>query len=119
MDTTQAQSFFGSMLKFDGRRGRKSYVIANLVLLALSILVAIVGSVFAFVSSGLSVFLMVLGFVALFVMSMIVSAQRIRDFGQSGCWVFVYFIPYVGVAAAIALIFIPPNPGQNRYGEQP
>jgi uncharacterized membrane protein YhaH (DUF805 family) len=52
-------------------------------------------------------------------MGMIVSAQRIRDFGQSGCWVFLYLIPYVGFAIAIALAFIPPNPGMNKYGPQP
>lgn len=119
MDTTQAQSFFGSMLKFEGRRGRKSYVIAHLALFGLGVLVAVVGSIFALVSYGLSLFLMIPAFFALFVVSMIVSAQRIRDFGQSGCWVFLYLVPYVGMAVSFALIFVPPNPGQNKYGPQP
>jgi uncharacterized membrane protein YhaH (DUF805 family) len=119
VDTTQAQSFFGSMLKFEGRRGRKSYVIASVALLGLSLAVAILGTAFAFVSAGLSIFFMFVGFIALYVMSMIVSAQRIRDFGQSGCWVFLYLIPYLGFAVAFALIFVPPNPGMNKYGPQP
>ena len=119
MDNTQAQSFFGSMFKFEGRRGRKSYVLANVALIALAIAVVIVGTVFAFLSYGLSLIIMVPAFIVLYVMSMIVSAQRIRDFDQSGCWVFLYLIPYVGFAIAIALAFIPPNPGMNKYGEQP
>jgi uncharacterized membrane protein YhaH (DUF805 family) len=119
VETTQAQSFFGSMLKFEGRRGRKSYVLANVALIALAIAVVVVGTVFAFLSYGLSLVVMVPAFIVLYVMGMIVSAQRIRDFGQSGCWVFLYLIPYVGFAIAIALAFIPPSPGQNKYGEQP
>jgi uncharacterized membrane protein YhaH (DUF805 family) len=119
VDTTQAQSFFGSMLKFEGRRGRKSYVIAHLALFGVGILVAIVGGILGLVSYGLGLFLMLPAFAALFVISMIVSAQRIRDFGQSGCWVFLYLVPYVGFAVSVALIFIPPNPGLNRFGEQP
>lgn len=119
MDTTQAQSYFGSMLKFEGRRGRKSYVLANVALVGLAIAVLIVGTILAFLSSGLSLVLMVPAFIALYVMEMIVSAQRIRDFGQSGCWVFLYLIPYVGFALSIALAFIPPNPGENKYGPQP
>lgn len=119
METTQAQSFFGSMLKFEGRRGRKSYVFAHLALLGVGVLVAIVGSIIALVSYGLGFFLMIPAFVALYAISMIVSAQRIRDFGQSGCWVFLYLVPYVGMAVSVALIFIPPNPGLNKYGEQP
>ena len=118
MDTTQAQSFFGSMFKFEGRRGRKSFVFANVALIALAIAVAIIGTVFAFLSYGLSLVFMFPAFIALYVLGMIVSAQRIRDFGQSGCWVFLYLIPYVGFAIAIALVFIPPNPGQNKYGPQ-
>lgn len=119
MDTTQAQSYFGSMLKFEGRRGRKSYVMAHVALFALAIAVIIVGSILGYVSYGLSLVVMVPVLLALGVMSVIVSAQRIRDFGQSGCWVFLYLIPYVGFAVSVALAFIPPNPGANKYGEQP
>jgi uncharacterized membrane protein YhaH (DUF805 family) len=119
LDTTQAQSFFGSMLKFEGRRGRKSYVIAHLALLGIGILVGVVGGIISLMSFGLGWFLMLPTFIALYVISMIVSAQRIRDFGQSGCWVFLYLVPYVGMAVSFALIFVPPNPGQNKYGEQP
>lgn len=107
------------MFSFSGRRGRKSYVLSIVGLSCLALLAVVVSTLLAFISSGLSLVFLVPTLIALYVGSMLVSAQRFRDFGQSGCWVFVFLIPYVGFAVALALCFIPPNPGANKYGEQP
>lgn len=107
------------LFTFSGRRNRKSYVMFHLAAVG----AALAG---AFVATGAMMMSPVLGGVfwvvyvaallALTVAGFAVTAQRIRDFGYSGCWVFVYLIPYVGFAASIALYFVPSNPGDNKYG---
>lgn len=119
MDTNQIKSEVAGLFEFSGRRGRKSYVLTTLGLIAAGILVIAVGTILALMSAGLGSLVMFAGLIPIAVANFAMSAQRFRDFGQSGCWVFLYLIPYVGFAVGIALAFIPPNPGANKYGEQP
>lgn len=121
MEITQSSvtEYIKSLFKFEGRRGRKSYVFSTLALIGLGLLGVIVGTMFAFVSVGLSYLFLVPYLLLIAVGAYTTAAQRFRDFGQSGCWAFLFLIPYVGFAVGIALFFIPPNPGLNKYGEQP
>ena len=48
-----------------------------------------------------------------------VSIKRLHDFGFSGWWVLVCFIPYVNFAATIILGVLPTQLRQNAYGEIP
>jgi uncharacterized membrane protein YhaH (DUF805 family) len=83
-------------------------IIGAIVATSVSIMNPVMGSVLWVVY--------VVAALALAVACFAVTAQRIRDFGYSGCWVFLYFIPYVGFAASIAIYFVPSNLGDNKYG---
>lgn len=121
MEVTKETSvgYLKSLFIFEGRRGRKSYVLATLALIGLAILGVIVGTVLTMLSGFLGMVFMVPYFLLILVGTWTTAAQRFRDFGQSGCWAFLFLIPYVGFAVALALYFIPPNPGPNKYGPQP
>jgi uncharacterized membrane protein YhaH (DUF805 family) len=121
MEVTKETSvnYFKSLFVFEGRRGRKSYVLATLTLIGLGILGVIVGTILTLLSGFLGLLFMVPYFLLIAVGTWTTAAQRFRDFGQSGCWAFLFLVPYVGFAVGLALYFIPPNPGLNKYGEQP
>lgn len=112
----QTESVLRSIFKFEGRRSRKSYAITMLSLIVVGFAAAMLAMLLAFVSNGLSLVLFTLIVIALSVASFTVGAQRIRDFDQSGCWVFLFLLPYVGFALMIALAFVPPTAGDNKYG---
>jgi uncharacterized membrane protein YhaH (DUF805 family) len=110
---------FSDLFTFSGRRNRKSYVLFYLASVALilgGMLLATLVTVASPTVGGILWVIYIAVMLALVVSSFAVSAQRIRDCGYSGCWVFVYFIPYVGFAASLALFFIPSNVGENRFG---
>ena len=120
MEVTKETSvnYLKSLFVFEGRRGRKSYVLATLALIGLGILGFIVGSILTLISGFLGLVFIVPFFLLIALGTWTTAAQRFRDFGQSGCWAFLFLIPYVGFAVAMALYFIPPNPGENKYGPQ-
>lgn len=110
---------FSDLFTFSGRRNRKSYALYYLATVALIIGGFLLATAAIAVSETVGVVIWVIYVVLMIVVmvsSFAVSAQRIRDFGHSGCWVFIYFIPYVGFAASVALFFIPSNDGDNKYG---
>lgn len=107
------------LFKFSGRRNRQSYILFQLVSLAviflgLGILTAItvtaptVGSVLWVIG--------IVGFIAVAVANWAAASQRVRDFGHTGVWALVLLIPYVGFAFSLALWFIPSSEGENKYG---
>ncbi len=113
---------FSDLFKFSGRRNRKSYVLLHLAVLA-----AIFAVMFmAFFGYELVVLQMYIGFLPIFlalvcsipvlIISWASASQRIRDFGQSGVWILVSLIPYVGFIVPIAIMLIPSSEGENKYG---
>ena len=101
------------LFTFSGRRNRKSYFMFHVAAVAS----AIVSFVLLAASAHFSgVLLWLLLMIPLCVAGFAVTAQRIRDFGYSGCWCFILLIPYVGFAASCALYFVPSTPGENKYG---
>lgn len=107
------------LFTFSGRRNRKSYVFYHVSLVAMALvgfIVATLLSVMAPVVGLMSWGVYIIAMAAMTVSGFAVTAQRIRDIGYSGCWVFLYLIPYVGFAASLALYFVPSNPGENKYG---
>lgn len=108
-----------SIFKFEGRRSQLSYFLHMLAIFAIAVVASLLVGVLSLMVSGLAILLFVAIFVVSLAASMLVGAQRIRDFGYSGCWVFLWFLPYVGVLLMIAMCFVPPTVGANRYGEQP
>jgi len=110
---------FSDIFTFSGRRNRKSYVLFHLSAIAAMIVGAVLATSITIMAPAMGSVLWVVYFVAVLALAVAgfaVTAQRIRDFGHSGCWVFLYFIPYIGFAASIAIYFVPSNIGDNKYG---
>ena len=113
---------FQDIFKFSGRRNRQSYILMLLAQIGALIGLAIVtGIAVALLDSvaplGYILMLAVLaGFVAVCISGWAVGSQRIRDFNQSGVWILLVLIPYVGWLASLAIMFIPSTEGENRYG---
>lgn len=47
------------------------------------------------------------------------ASRRVHDFGQSGWLAALTVIPYLGLLAALAFVFIPGQAGENKYGPNP
>lgn len=113
---------FQDVFKFSGRRNRQSYILLLLAQIAALIGLAILTGVAialldSFAPLGYLVTLAVVaGFVAVCVSGWANGSQRVRDFGYSGVWILVTLIPYVGLAASLALMFVPSSEGENKYG---
>jgi uncharacterized membrane protein YhaH (DUF805 family) len=113
---------FSDLFTFSGRRNRKSYVLFHLAALSFMIVSALL--ILAITAAAPAVGALLWGAYSVFALALMVAgfavtAQRIRDFGYSGCWVFIYLLPYVGFAASIAIYFVPSTPGDNKYGPSP
>ena len=113
---------FQDVFKFSGRRNRQSYIYLLLsqigALIGLSIVAMIATAMIASVAplAYLLLIAVVAGFVAEFVSGWANGSQRIRDFGHSGVWILLTLIPYVGWIVSLAIMFIPSNEGDNKYG---
>lgn len=113
---------FQNLFKFSGRRNRQSYIMLLLAQIGALIGLAIVTGIaiaLADSASALSLILFVaviVGFIAVAVTGWASGSQRIRDFGQSGVWILLTLVPYVGWIVSLAIMFIPSTPGENKYG---
>lgn len=105
------------LFSFSGRRNRKSYILASLLVFAIIILVWCVIGAMAYASNSYTGFI-VGGLVSIpaAVAGWALGSQRCRDFGWTGWAMLITLIPYVGWLFAIAIMFIPGNQGPNRYG---
>ncbi len=109
---------FEDLFSFEGRRNRKSYIYYALTMTAVSIVLGLVLVPIAVGTGGIGMILFVL-FLPILVSSWAVGSQRCRDFGWSGWAILIAMIPYIGVLFALAILFIPGNQGDNRYGADP
>lgn len=109
---------FEDLFSFEGRRNRKSYIYYALTMTAISIVLGLVLVPIAVGTGGIGMILFVL-FLPILVSSWAVGSQRCRDFGWSGWAILIAMIPYIGVLFALAILFIPGNQGDNRYGVDP
>jgi len=109
---------FEDLFSFEGRRNRKSYIYYALTMTAVSIVLGLVLVPIAVGTGGIGMILFVL-FLPILVSSWAVGSQRCRDFGWSGWAILIAMIPYIGVLFALAILFIPGNQGDNRYGPDP
>jgi uncharacterized membrane protein YhaH (DUF805 family) len=113
---------FEDLFKFSGRRNRKSYILlllAQIVAILVFSIVAMFGIALLGSIASLAYLLLAVAFVGIVaagVSGWASGSQRIRDFGYSGVWILLVFIPYVGWLASLAIMFVPSDPDQNRYG---
>ena len=104
------------LFTFSGRRNRKSYF---LYFVAVMIVLAIVWGVAAAADSVVLMGIAGVISLALTISSLAVGAQRCRDFGWTGWAILIQMIPAVGFIFACAMLFVPGNVGENRYGPDP
>ena len=113
---------FQDLFKFSGRRNRKSYILLLLAQIAALIGLSIVATVGVAMLASVDFLAYILllavlvGFVAVAWSGWASGSQRIRDFGYSGVWILLVFIPYVGWLVSLAIMFVPSSEGDNRYG---
>jgi uncharacterized membrane protein YhaH (DUF805 family) len=113
---------FEDLFSFTGRRNRQSYILLLLAqlgaLIGLTIVTGIgVAAMTSLAPLGWLILLAVIaGFITVALSSWAAGSQRIRDFNQSGVWILLTLIPYVGFVVCLAIIFIPSTEGENKYG---
>lgn len=115
--TTAGHPFYRDIFRFSGRRARLSYLKYSACWHVLLLPVYAMREVYGESRVVLIIFLCIV-FVAL-TSSLLVAAQRCRDFGWRGWLVAIMPIPVVGMLLYIALFFIPGTRGPNRYGPDP
>lgn len=117
-----SKPIFQDVFKFSGRRNRQSYIMLALAQLAgligLTIVTAVALAIIDTVAplSYLLILAVIVGFVAVCWSAWASGSQRIRDFNQSGVWILLTLVPYVGWIVSLAIMFVPSTKGENRYG---
>lgn len=114
------EPFYRDLFRFAGRRRRGSYF--NLVLVALFLslpLVFILVPLSKTQYGWLAEVLVWLYAVPAGIVVNIAGAQRCRDIGWSGWIVLLTYLPVIGLAVWLVLLFYPGTKGPNRYGPDP
>ncbi|MGM3389622.1 DUF805 domain-containing protein [Stutzerimonas stutzeri] len=104
------------VFSFNGRIGRLRYLAWSLGLTAAACgcaLIAALGFALSEVFGGLLLLLVALAYL---VVSFQIGAQRLHDFGWSGWFLFLCFVPFVGSLFPLALLLVPGTQGANRFG---
>jgi uncharacterized membrane protein YhaH (DUF805 family) len=109
------------LFSFSGRRNRKSYILASLLLMLLLVVWGIAAAIAGANANDDTVStipLVIAGIMSIpaAVAGWALGSQRCRDFGWTGWAVLITLIPYVGAIFGIAIMFIPGTQGPNRYG---
>jgi len=125
-----SKPIFEDLFSFSCRRNRKSYLYVTLILIAITsvdgvfvfgllVLLGKLSDYLHYVSAVLTFFVLLtsgLLLIALMVVSVATTTQRIRDCGHTGVWFFVSWVPVIGWIPLVALFFLPGDEGDNRYG---
>lgn len=97
------------ILSVSGRIGRARFILYSVGLPMLIMFLVGLGSAFL---GDIGVVLMVVGWVALVVISIMLTIQRSHDFNMTGWFALLGLVPL----ANLAFWFIPGTDGANRYG---
>lgn len=101
------------ILSAQGRLGRVRYIGYST---GLTFLVALlVGVAAAAAGPAAVVVVTVVGYIAIFAVSILLTIQRAHDFDSSGWLSLLVFVPLV----ALVFWFIPGTRGENRFGKRP
>ena len=100
-------------VNFNGRASRQEYwmfFLFNLIFLFIAI------SVDGYLGLG---FLTILYYLAVFFPTIAVMVRRLHDIGNSGWWILISLIPFIGSIWLIVLLCTDSNPNENDYGPSP
>ena len=106
---------------FRGRIGRQSYILGQLLMIALfavivARIVAVQGDESQTVFWGLA--MIALG-CASFVSMIAMTVKRLHDLGYPGALAAILFVPTVNFIAVIVLMILPSSPEANEHGPPP
>ncbi len=114
-------SVFWLMFALDGRIARKSYILGQLLILAvlgviITRIVATTQDTPAFTLWGL---IMLIALVVSCWCSIALVVKRLHDLGFNGFFAVILFVPMVGPLALFALMLVPSKNCDNRWGPPP
>ncbi len=119
-------SCFQKYFTFQGRLNRRSYLLRNLILMALGMLFdTILSAIFdnpfhtEALSSLLGSLLNMLLSLPLLASSLSLSIRRLHDMDKSGWYCFILLLPLFNLLLGFCLIFFRGTTGANPYGEDP
>ena len=92
-----------------GRIGRARYIVYSILV---SFVLVLPAMALMALSPGLGLAVLMLAYVASFVMSMMLTIQRCHDFDMTGWFSLLVFVPFVN----LMFWFIPGTDGRNRFG---
>ncbi len=117
--TENPKNLFEKLFSFDGRTNRLGYF--GLTVLQIFIFTIFISIAFLLVgfSGELSVFICILCALFYLVSFFAVGARRQHDFGRSGWFQLLGFIPVAGVFITLSWFFFAGEKGTNQYGEEP
>jgi uncharacterized membrane protein YhaH (DUF805 family) len=101
---------------FSGRARRVEYWTFYLVNCLMGVAVGIVENM---TGSGYRSGLTILYCLFILIPSLAVAVRRLHDTGRSGWWLFIAWVPFVGVIVLIVMLLQDSQPGENRYGPNP
>src|SRR3546814_127650 len=114
------EPFYNDLFRFSGRRRRGSYFNFLVTALFLTMVQAAVAVPLALAGFVMAAHVVIWIFATCCgIVNAIVAAQRCRDFGWSGWAVLLFYVPLVGTAFWLVLLFYPGTRGPNRYGADP
>jgi uncharacterized membrane protein YhaH (DUF805 family) len=104
----------GSITTFRGRRGRLSYLMAQLLFFSVGFALVIVGPVVF--AEAVVPFVVAGTFIALIWPQLAVAAQRLHDIGASGWWQILTLVPIANLVFFLVLLLAPGQDYENRFG---
>ena len=125
LDTGIDEPYQPAIFSFSGRIGRLRYLayVVGLNALLMTVMLPIMGgAAFMGDESGMSIIvtvLVVVFYVAAFVLSVMFGKRRLNDLNRSGWWFLVFIIPIVNLLLTIYVLFFPGSSGSNNYGPPP
>ena len=106
---------------FDGRIGRHSFILGQLLMI--SLFAVVVARIVAVQNSEEQLALWGLAFLALGLVSafsmIAMTVKRLHDIGAPGILALVLFVPTVNIISVIVLMILPSSPQTNQYGPPP
>lgn len=117
-----------NILHAHGRINRLRYFTCVLLNVLLSFIAWLIpgflgGLIYALISKGLGMFILIGGGVVLSLPMMVASytlaIRRLHDLEMTGWLALVFLIPYINFLFGLVLLFAPGTFGPNRYGQDP
>ncbi len=113
------------IFSFSGRIGRMRYLAYSFGITFLVIfMVTLVTALLTAGDDGgivnmLGMALLIVAYVAVFLLSLGFARRRFNDLDRSGWWMLAFLVPLVNLLASIYLLFFPGSDGPNRFGPAP